>query len=111
MKLLFDNNISYRIVKLLASDFPNSIHATRTGLAMPAPDRQIWEFARRNDFAVVTNDEDFAQLESVYGFPPKIIHLRLGNASTRQIALKLVDNLLAINHFFQSKEQGVLEIF
>lgn len=110
MKLLFDNNISYRIVKVLASDFPDNIHATRTGLLMPSPDLEIWRFARQNGFTVVTNDEDFVNLESLYGFPPKIIHLRFGNAKTREIADKLISNLLEINQFMESK-QGVLEIF
>jgi predicted nuclease of predicted toxin-antitoxin system len=111
MKLLFDNNISYRIVKMLAANFPDCIHATRTGLLMPAPDTEIWRFARQNGFAVVTNDEDFVNLENLYGFPPKIIHLRFGNAKTLLIAEKLTSNSLEIIRFLQSTEQGVLEIF
>lgn len=111
MKLLFDDNISYRIVKQLIDSFPDSLHVSRTGLATPAPDRLIWEYARQNNFLIVTFDEDFEDLSSLYGFPPKVIILRFGNASTHQIASTLQANKPDIMAFFNSDNYGLLEIF
>ena len=58
MKLLFDQNISYRILKKIGEDFPGPAHVTRTGLNRPS-DLQIWEYAKTNGFIIVTFDEDF----------------------------------------------------
>ena len=42
MRLLFDANISFRIVKKLQFAFPDCLHVSRTGLAYPAKDPEIW---------------------------------------------------------------------
>jgi predicted nuclease of predicted toxin-antitoxin system len=75
MKLLFDENLSFRLVEAIAQLFPGSIHITRTSLARGASDRAIWEYAGQNDFAIVTADSDFVTLANTLGHPPKVIHL------------------------------------
>ncbi len=75
MKLLFDENLSFRLVEAIAQFFPGSIHITRTSLARGASDRAIWECAGQNDFAIVTADSDFVTLANTLGHPPKVIHL------------------------------------
>ena len=111
MKLLFDDNISYRIVKMVIGLFPDCLHVSRTGLANPAPDRLIWEYARKQDYIIVTFDEDFENLYNLYGFPPKVIVLRLGNTSTRIIADTLSSKKPEIETFCLSDMYGLLEIF
>jgi predicted nuclease of predicted toxin-antitoxin system len=49
MKLLFDENISYRIVKKLATQPFSCLHVSRTGLGISPTDIDIWQFAKRND--------------------------------------------------------------
>ena len=87
MKLLFDANIFYRIVKKLQKDFSNSLHVSRTGLNPPISDRMIWQFARQNDFLIVTYDEDFYELSNLYGSPLKsfgcVLVMRLFNLSLK----------------------------
>ncbi len=53
MKLLFDQNISYRILKLLSDDFKGSSHVKKEGL-VNEPDRKIWEFAKNNAYTIVS---------------------------------------------------------
>ncbi len=53
MKLLFDQNISYRITKNLPDLFVNSSHVKTEGL-INASDYEIWEFARINGYTIVT---------------------------------------------------------
>jgi predicted nuclease of predicted toxin-antitoxin system len=72
MKLLFDQNISYRIIKLLSDDFKDSSHVKKERL-VNEPDRVIWEFAKINGYTIVSQDADFNDLCLLNGFPPKII--------------------------------------
>ncbi|WP_246859478.1 DUF5615 family PIN-like protein [Spirosoma sp. KCTC 42546] len=55
------------------------LHVTRTGLPIPAKDIAIWQWARINNRTIVTNDDDYYNLANTYGFPPKVILLRMGN--------------------------------
>jgi predicted nuclease of predicted toxin-antitoxin system len=84
MKLLFDHNLSYKLVARLADLFPNSEHVRNVNLH-EADDRPVWEYARAHGFAIVSKDEDFHQLSFLYGAPPKVVWVRLGNRTTADI--------------------------
>ena len=84
MKLLFDQNLSNKLVSLLADIFPNSTHVRDAGLT-EASDHALWEYARANDLVIVSKDEDFHQLSFLYGPPPKVVWVRLGNCATVDI--------------------------
>ena len=84
MKLLFDQNLSYKLVTLLADMYPGSVHVRDAELTQ-ANDLERWEFARAKDFAIVSKDEDFHQFSFLYGSPPKVVWLRLGNCTTAEI--------------------------
>ena len=60
MRLLFDQNLSHRLVKLLSSEYPGSGHVRDVGLNA-ADDRTIWDYAARNGFVIVSKDSDFEQ--------------------------------------------------
>jgi predicted nuclease of predicted toxin-antitoxin system len=82
MKLLFDQNLSPKLVPRLADLFPGSMHVSMAGLDC-AEDGQIWEYARVNGLAIVTKDADYDHLGVVRGSPPKIIWLQLGKHNGR----------------------------
>ena len=84
MKLLFDQNLSKKLVSLLADEFPSSIHVRDAGLTQ-ASDQDLWEYARANDLVIVSKDEDFHQFSFLYGPPPKVVWVRLGNCTTADI--------------------------
>ncbi len=84
MKLLFDQNLSPRLVHHLSDLYPDSEHVYTAGLDQ-ASDAVLWEYAGKNDLTLVTKDADFGEIGEVLGFPPKVIWIRLGNCSTRQI--------------------------
>jgi len=44
----------------------------------------VWEYARDNGFMLVSKDEDFHQLSFLYGHPPKVVWLNLGNCTTHE---------------------------
>ena len=91
MKLLFDQNLSHRLVATLAQQFPESAHVRDIGLQR-ADDTTIWEFANANGYTIVSKDNDFHQRSFLYGHPPKVVWVRLGNCPTEQVAQTLRQN-------------------
>ena len=108
MKLLFDQNISYRLIKRIIDLFPDSKQVRELGLEN-STDAEIFDFAKRNDFAIVTFDSDFCDLNIIRGFPPKIIWIRTGNTSTKNLEnlLRKKDDLIKL---FSAEDYGCLEI-
>ena len=111
MKVLFDANISFKVAAKVRAHFQVSIHVSNTGLPIPAKDNEIWEYAKNNDFVVVTYDEDFTDFVNIFGAPPKIIWLRFGNASVAQIINKIEIHLSEIQTFIQDNDTEILEIY
>lgn len=112
MKLLFDQNISFRVVIQILEKFPEAKHVKEFGLDS-ASDGQIRNFAKENQFAIVTFDADFFDLVTLYGHPPKVIWLRLGNRSSKNLAEILLTHYEIINEFISDNsysEMGCLEI-
>ena len=109
MKLLIDENISHRIVKLINQQFPDTLHVSSIRKKRFS-DLDIWSYAKDNDFTIVTFDADFYEWQLIRGFPPKVIWLRLGNTKTEIIASELLESLDLIRNFIPDKEIGILEI-
>ena len=84
MKLLFDQNLSPKLVARLADLFPGSAHVLALNLDS-SPDEDVWEFARLNGYVVVSKDEDYNALSVLRGNPPKVIWLQLGNCTTAEV--------------------------
>ena len=80
MKLLFDQNLSPKLVNRLADLFPDSCHVQSAALDC-ADDNQIWEHARQNGLAIVTKDEDYNNLSVIRGSPPKVRRNRAESAA------------------------------
>jgi predicted nuclease of predicted toxin-antitoxin system len=109
MKLLLDENISYRVVKAINPIFPESMHVNKHSKVWI--DKEIFEFAKANDFSIVTFDEDFYDIQLMEGYPPKIIWLRFGNSSNLQVTTKLLENAQGITSFLANPDLGILEIY
>lgn len=106
MKLLFDENLSPRLVDLLAGQFPESIHVRDVGMT-GAPDARIWDFAREHGFVIVSKDDDFRQRSFLEGAPPKVVWLQVGNGGTRLIADLLLAEKQRVASFQDEEESAV----
>ena len=95
MKLRFDQNLSSRLVELLADVFAGSQHVRQVGLER-ADDDSIWRFARDRGFAIVTKDSDFQERSQLAGSPPQVVWIRRGNCSTQDIEALLRKHTLHI---------------
>ena len=102
MKLLFDANLSPKLVGRLGALFPDSIHVFDTGLARFTSDEAIWEYARSNGFVIVTADADFLGLAEKRGAPPKVVRLDNCNYSTPRVEVLLRRNAVRISELEHS---------
>lgn len=93
MKLLLDENLSYRLIGALERTFPGITHLCMIQLQR-ASDLDVWSHARAHDLIIVTKDDDFRQYAFLHGHPPKVIWLKVGNVSTQTI-LRLMQNHVA----------------
>ncbi len=112
MKLLFDQNISFRVLKRLEEYFPGSVQVKDLGLENFS-DIKIWNYAKEHNFSIVTFDSDFFDLSNLFGHPPKIIWLRTGNRRTNEIAELLISKSDIILDFISNpiyKELACIEI-
>ena len=109
MRLLFDQNLSPRLVQSLADIYPDSAHVLDVGLG-EADDRAVWTFANENGFAIVSKDGDFRQLSFVAGAPPKVVWVRMGNCSTTDIVSALRRRAGDLRDFEEAGEAALLII-
>ena len=108
MNLLFDQNISFRLLRRIKDSYPNAKQVRELGLEN-ATDKEIFEFAKKYDNTIVTFDSDFFDLNTLYGFPPRIIWIRTGNTTTKNLEIILKDKYELIKLFI-SEDYGCLEI-
>jgi predicted nuclease of predicted toxin-antitoxin system len=109
VKLLFDQNLSPQLVLRLSLLYPGSVHVYSIGLDR-APDAVLWDYAREHGYTIVTQDVDFSEMSDVLGFPPKVIWIRRGNCSTRQIELILRQRRDAIADLDADPTVGILTL-
>ena len=110
MKLLFDENLSPRLVERLTDLYPDCVHVREVGLER-APDEAVWNYARANAFTIVTQDADFGEMSVLLDSPPKVIWLRRGNCSTSEIETILRAQYAAIVAFHNDPQEAVLALF
>lgn len=110
MKLLFDQNLSRKLVNRLANIFPDASHVHFNGFS-EASDREIWEVAKIQGFCIVTQDADFAEKSRLYGSHPLVIWLRCGNATTNKVEAILRLGAEAIQELINNANLNCLELY
>jgi len=109
MKLLFDQNLSFKLCQRLADLFPGSSQARFARLDR-ADDRTLWNFAGANGYTIVSLDSDFVVLATLLGPPSNVIWLRCGNQPTEIIEMLLRDRAEAITAF-EIDSAACLEVY
>ena len=109
MKLLLDANLSWRLTVPLSEQFGECKHVNQTGLPQPVKDTEIWNYAAKNNYIIVTKDTDFINLFETRGYPPKIIMLRTGNLNTKETGAVLIQARYPIEDL-ERNDFGLLEI-
>lgn len=109
MKLLFDENLSPRLVQSLKDIYPESEHVNDLGLGN-AEDSAVWNYAKGHGFAIVSKDSDFAERSVLEAEPPKIIWIRLGNCSTDEVEAVLRSEHILVQAFLEERQEMCLQL-
>jgi predicted nuclease of predicted toxin-antitoxin system len=107
VKLLFDENLSRKLVARLAELFSGSAHVAEFDL-LERPDREIWDFVQKGGFVIVTTDADFYELAAALGPPPKVVWLRRWSHPTRDAEYVLRRDAIRITEFAADAALGIL---
>ena len=109
MRLLFDENLSPSLIRLLSDLYPHSMHVLDLPF-FPRTDRAIRDWAARNGFVIVTQDDDLRELSLRLGAPPKVLLLAIGNSRTERIADLLRREYGAISAFERDERRSLLRL-
>jgi predicted nuclease of predicted toxin-antitoxin system len=109
VKLLLDQNLSYKLCDALADHYPGSTQVRLIGLDR-ADDLTVWRHAAREGYMLVTQDTDVRDLAALHGAPPKVVLLRCGNKPTSFIERLLRDYRLQLMVLETAANIGLLEI-
>jgi len=109
MKLLFDENLSPKLPNRLRDLFPNLLHVRDVGMKATI-DPIVWDYAKDNDLMIVSKDADMHDLSLVFGNPPKVIWLRLGNCSTLEVENFLRQEFSSIKLFYEDENLSLLAL-
>jgi predicted nuclease of predicted toxin-antitoxin system len=109
MKILLDANISWKLTTALKPIFVECAHVDVIGLNVPADDIDIWNYALKNGYIIITKNNDFVDLLELKGFPPKVVLLKTGNNSSKALS-ELLINIKAMIEDLENNNYGLLEI-
>jgi predicted nuclease of predicted toxin-antitoxin system len=109
VKLLLDENLAPRLVAMLSGTYSEIAHVRDLGLKS-APDAAVWEYAAKEGYTIVTKDADFHHRSFLYGHPPRIVWIKLGNCSTQDIATLLRERREELEQFHRSGQRSFLVV-
>jgi predicted nuclease of predicted toxin-antitoxin system len=109
MKLLFDENLSYKLCSRLGDTFPHSVHVRILDFEGTS-DMELWDFAKKEGFIIVTKNFDFNDISTIYGFPPHVIWIKVGNSTLNTMENILRTNYIKIKNIFRENKCGIIEL-
>lgn len=109
MKLLLDENLSRRIIPFILKEYPESSQISLLGKEQSS-DADIWSFAKLNGCIIVTKDSDFYDMSVVYGQPPKIIWLKMGNQNKARVINALLESRAELERMLLIENRACVEL-
>lgn len=109
MRLLFDENLSPRLVRLLSDVYPDCSHVHDLGMDR-ASDTEVWNYAAEHGYTIVSKDADFHQRSLLLGAPPKVVWIRRGNCSVADMADLLRERFFAVERFHAGEQAAFLAL-
>lgn len=109
MKLLFDQNLSRHLPRLLQDIFPDSLHIRMIEMRR-SRDPRIWDYAKEHGYIIVTKDNDFPEMSVALGPFPKVIHITLPNCPTSDVEDLLRNRFHEISGLSEDSDNGLLSL-
>jgi predicted nuclease of predicted toxin-antitoxin system len=72
-----------------------------------AADGAIRKYATQRDFTIVSKDTDFHQHSFLFGAPPKVIWIKLGNCPTSMVAELIRSHTSKIQEFVKDQHAAL----
>ena len=101
-RLLLDQMLPVRLRASLANAFAEVRHVRPLGLDQ-ATDAEVFAHAGEYGLTIVTKDADFQALLALHGTLPRVVWLRMGNATTPQMESALRRRAWAIWEFYEGR--------
>jgi predicted nuclease of predicted toxin-antitoxin system len=111
VKLLLDENLSWRMIKQLKPFFVEVVHASELKISQPADDISIWNYAKKNGFTIISKDDDFEKIVLLRQAPPKLIYLKTYNLSTKRLLDLIIENKEKLFEFLVSDQNDIFELY
>ena len=110
MKFLLDENVSFKVKSKIRDVLGEIYHVSDLELKQ-TDDHDIWNFSSKNNYTIITFDNDFVELSNLMGYPPKIICLAFNVQRSSVVVSKILENHLRILTFVKNNdEHGVMYI-
>lgn len=90
MRFLVDAQLPPALCRWLKARDCDAVHVYHMEEGLTAPDALIWERAKAEDRVIVSKDADFFDRAILFGQPPQVLHVNVGNCSNRML-LALLD--------------------
>jgi predicted nuclease of predicted toxin-antitoxin system len=84
MKFIVDAQLPPALARFLTDKGEDVIHVLDVAM-MESSDSEIWERAVKDNLVIITKDEDFQIRASVSTIFPKIVWVRIGNCSRKEL--------------------------
>jgi predicted nuclease of predicted toxin-antitoxin system len=75
-----------------------------------ASDTEVWRYAAEHGFTIVSKDSDFHQRSLLFGSPPKVVWLRIGNCSVAESATALRERYIPLRRFVEESTADFLVV-
>jgi predicted nuclease of predicted toxin-antitoxin system len=111
VKLLLDENLSWRMIKQLTPFFAEVVPVSESKIIQPADDISIWNYAKKNGFTIISKDDDFEKIVLLRKAPPKLVYLKTYNLDTKKLVDLILENKDKIIEFVNSNENDIFEIY
>jgi predicted nuclease of predicted toxin-antitoxin system len=111
VKLLLDENLSWRMIKQLQPFFAAVVHVSELKISQPADDISIWNYAKQNDFTIISKDDDFEKIVLLRKAPPKLIYLKTFNLSTKGLVDLIIENKEKLVEFITTDDNDIFEMY
>jgi len=109
LRLLFDQNLSPSLVRLLSDIYPNCSHVQDLDMD-ESSDTEVWNYAAEHGYTIVSKDADFHQRSLLLGAPPGVIWIRQGNCSVADTADLLRERFITVERFHMREEKTFLAL-
>ncbi len=84
MRFLVDVNLPPRLARWLRSHGHDAVHLADLDL-LTATDTGIWDRGRNEEEIIVSKDNDFYDRSLIFGAPPQVFHIAVGNCSNARL--------------------------